>query len=71
MIVIETDHSRIKFSNDAIQKIESKMIEKLCNTVNIDGRNLTWRQVIRRDVNRLKRCICEDAPFEPFLYVSL
>ena len=63
----ETDHSRIKFSNDAIQRIESKMIEKLCDTVNIGDRKLTWRQVIRRDVNRLKKCVCEDAPFEPFL----
>lgn len=62
----QTDAGRIKFSNDAVQKIELKMISRLCETLTVGGRELTWRQVIRREVNKLKKCICEDAPYEGF-----
>lgn len=62
----QTDASRIKFSNDAIQKIELKMILRLCETLTVGGRELTWRQVIRREANKLKKCICENAPYEGF-----
>lgn len=62
----QTDAGRIKFSNDAVQKIELKMISHLCETLTVGGRELTWRQVIRREANRLKKCICEDAPYEGF-----
>lgn len=59
----ETNAGRIKFTNDAVQKIELKMISKLTEQVAIGGQTLTWRQVIRREANRLKKCICEDAPY--------
>lgn len=62
----QTDAGRIKFSNDAVQKIELKMISRLCETLTVSGRGLTWRQVIRREANKLKKCICEDAPYEGF-----
>lgn len=62
----QTDAGRIKFSNDAVQKIELKMISCLCETLTVGGRELTWRQVIRREANKLKKCICEDAPYEGF-----
>ena len=62
----QTDAGRIKFSNDAVQKIELKMISRLCETLTVGGRELTWRQVIRREANKLKKCICEDAPYEGF-----
>ena len=62
----QTDAGRIKFSNDAVQKIELKMISRLCETISLGDRELTWRQVIRREANKLKKCICEDAPYEGF-----
>ena len=62
----QTDAGRIKFSNDAVQKIELKMISRLCETLTVGDRELTWRQVIRREANKLKKCICEDAPYEGF-----
>ena len=62
----QTDAGRIKFSNDAVQKIELKMISRLCETLTVGDRELTWRQVIRRETNKLKKCICEDAPYEGF-----
>ena len=62
----QTDAGRIKFSNDAVQKIELKMISRLCETLTVGVRELTWRQVIRREANKLKKCICEDAPYEGF-----
>jgi len=62
----QTDAGRIKFSNDAVQKIELKMISRLCETLTVGGRELTWRQVIRREANKLKKCICEDVPYEGF-----
>ena len=62
----QTDAGRIKFSNDAVQKIELKMISRLCDTLTVGSRELTWRQVIRREANKLKKCICEDAPYEGF-----
>lgn len=64
----QTDAGRIKFSNDAVQKIELKMISRLCETLTVGDRELTWRQVIRREVNKLKKCICEDAPYEGFVW---
>ena len=62
----QTDAGRIKFSNDAVQKIELKMISRLCEPLTVGGRVLTWRQVIHREANKLKKCICEDAPYEGF-----
>ncbi|MBE0496728.1 MAG: CRISPR-associated endonuclease Cas1 [Campylobacterales bacterium] len=60
----KTDAGRIRFSNEAVQKIEMRIIGKLTEQVRIGEQYLTWRQVIRREANRLKRCICEDAPYE-------
>gem|GEM_PF-3240746 len=42
------------------------MIARLGETVSLGGRNLTWRQVIRREANQIKKCICEDAPYDGF-----
>ena len=64
----QTDAGRIKFSNDAVQKIELKMIGRLGETVCLNGQNLTWRQVIRREANQIKKCICEDAPYEGLVW---
>ncbi|QKF61181.1 CRISPR-associated endonuclease Cas1 [Campylobacter curvus] len=64
----QTDAGRIKFSNDAIQKIEMKMISRLSETIALNGQNLTWRQVIRREANQLKKCICEDMPYVGFVW---
>ena len=63
----KSDSGRIRFSNDAIKKIELKMITKLTEQIKIGNQNLTWRQVIRREVNHLKKTICEYAPYEPFV----
>ena len=27
---------------------------------------LTWRQVIRREANQIKKCVCEGTAYEPF-----
>ena len=64
----QTDAGRIKFSNDAVQKIELKMIAKLGEGVLLNGQNLTWRQAIRREANQIKKCICEDAPYEGLVW---
>jgi len=63
----KTDSGRIRFSNDAIKKIELKMINKLTEQIKIGDQHLTWRQVIRREINHLKKTICEYAPYEPFV----
>ena len=64
----QTDAGRIKFSNEAIQKIGMKMISRLSETIALNGQNLTWRQVIRREANQLKKCICEDMPYVGFVW---
>ncbi|WP_170019630.1 CRISPR-associated endonuclease Cas1 [Campylobacter sp. RM16190] len=64
----ETNAGRIKFTNEAVQKIEMKMISKLTDQIEAGGQKLTWRQIIRREANRLKKCICENAPYEGFVY---
>ncbi len=66
----KTDSGRIRFSNDAIKKIEMKMIGKLTEQIYIGKQKLTWRQVIRREVNQLKKAICEYAEYEPFVLSS-
>lgn len=57
---------RLRFANEAIQTIELEMIKKLTTQITINKQRLTWRQVIRREVNRLKRNICEYSDYEPF-----
>ena len=64
----QTDAGRIKFSNDAVQKIELKMIARLGETICLNGQNLTWRQVIRREANQIKKYICEGAPYEGLVW---
>ncbi len=63
----KTDSGRIRFTNEAVKKIELKFIEKLTQQITIGEQKLTWRQVIRREVNRLKKTICEYSEYEPFV----
>jgi CRISPR-associated protein Cas1 len=63
-----TDAGRIRFSEDGLKTIERAIISKLTETVRVGKQTLTWRQVIRREVNHLKRTICEYAPYEPFIW---
>jgi len=66
----KTDSGRIRFTNDAIKKIEMKIIGKLTEQTMIGEQKLTWRQVIRREVNQLKKTICEYTDYEPFVLPS-
>ena len=63
----KTDSGRIRFTNEGIKKIELKIIKKMTQQVTIGEQKLTWRQVIRREVNRLKRNIVETSEYEPFV----
>ena len=63
----KTDAGRIRFSNDGIKKIESKIIKKMTEQITIGEQRLTWRQVIRREVNHIKRNIVETSEYEPFV----
>jgi CRISPR-associated protein Cas1 len=62
----KTDSGRIRFTNEGIKKIESKIIKKMTEQTSIGEQRLTWRQVIRREVNCLKRNIVETSEYEPF-----
>lgn len=64
----KTDSGRIRFTNEAIKKIELKMIQKLTDQTTIGKQKLTWRQVIRREVNQIKKSVCESAEYEPFVF---
>ncbi len=63
----KTDSGRIRFTNEGIKKIEMKVIQKMTEQTMIGEQSLTWRQVIRREVNRLKKCIVETREYEPFI----
>jgi len=63
----KTDSGRIRFTNDGIKKIEMKVIKKMTEQTMIGEQSLTWRQVIRREINRLKKCIVETKEYEPFI----
>lgn len=63
-----TNAGRIRFSNEAIKKIELRVIQKMTEQISINKQKLTWRQVIRREINHIKRTICEYAPYEAFVY---
>lgn len=62
----ETDAGRIRFTNESIQKIEKAMIARLSEPVSVGEQYLTWRQIIRREANRIKKCVVEGAPYEPY-----
>lgn len=64
----ETDAGRIQFGKEAVQKIELKMIEKLSSCANVVGQNLTWRQIIRREANQIKKYVCEGVPYEGLVW---
>lgn len=64
----KTDAGRIRFTNEAIQKIELKMITKLTESITVGKQKLTWRQVIRREANQIKKTISEGLAYEPFVY---
>ena len=64
----KTDSGRIRFTNDAIKTIEMTIIKKMTDQTTIGDQKLTWRQVIRRETNQLKRAICETSDYEPFIY---
>jgi CRISPR-associated protein Cas1 len=63
----KTDAGRIRFTNEGIKKIESKIIKKMTEQITIGEQRLTWRQVIRREVNRIKRNVVETSEYEPFV----
>lgn len=67
----ESDSGRLRIHKEAIKRIELRFIERLTSTIeiNIGGskQSLTWRQVIRREANRLKKCICEFSEYEGFI----
>ncbi len=63
----KTDNGRIRFSNEAIKKIELKIIKKMTEQTMIGEQKLTWRQVIRREVNQMKKSIVETAEYKPFI----
>jgi len=63
----KTNSGRIRFTNEGIKKIEMKIIKKMTEQTMIGEQKLTWRQVIRREVNRVKRNIVEGGEYEPFI----
>ena len=63
----KTDSGRIRFTNEAVKKIELKFIQKLTEQTTLGKQTLTWRQIIRREVNRLKKTICEYTEYQPFV----
>ena len=56
----------IRFKRDDIQKIELKIINKMYETIKINNQTLTLRQLIRREVNQIKKYIIEDVPYKCF-----
>ena len=62
----ETRSGLIRFKKEAIQTIELAMIDKLTSQIKIGDQRLTWRQIIRREINHIKRTICEYTPYIPF-----
>jgi len=63
----KTDSGRIRFTNEAIKKIELKIIGKLTEQITLGKQKLTWRQIIRREANQIKKSICESAEYTPFV----
>ena len=63
----KTDSGRIRFTNEAIKKIELTIIKKMTEQTMIGEQKLTWRQVIRREVNRIKKNIVETSEYKPFI----
>ena len=64
----QTNSGRIRFTNEAIKKIEQNIIKKMTTQITIGEQRLTWRQVIRREVNRIKRNVVETSEYEPFIH---
>jgi len=65
----QTNSGRIRFTNEAIKKIEQNIIKKMTTQITIGEQRLTWRQVIRREVNRIKRNVVETSEYEPFIFI--
>ncbi len=64
----KTDSGRFRFTNQAIQKIELKMINTLTKQISLGEQKLTWRQIIRKEVNKIKKTVCEYSEYHPFIH---
>ncbi len=64
----KTNSGRIRFTNDAIKSIEKSIIKRMTEQTIIGEQKLTWRQVIRREINQIKKSIVETSEYSPFIY---
>lgn len=61
-----TDHGIPVLKREGVKTVEMAVINKMTESVALGKQHLTWRQIIRREANRLKRCICETSEYVPY-----
>jgi CRISPR-associated protein Cas1 len=55
-----------RFTKEAIKKIELKFINRLQDSITIDNHTITIRQLIRKEINKIKKYIVEDIEYISF-----
>ena len=64
----KTNSGRIRFTNDGVKTIEKKIIKKMTEQIFIGEQRLTWRQIIRREANQIKKYIVEKNEYKAFIH---
>lgn len=63
---VETSEKGIVLGREALKTWFARYEKELDSTVSVDGESLTWRQIFRRQAERLARTLLEDEPYQAF-----
>lgn len=63
---VETPEKGVVLGRDALKTWFAHYEKELTATVSVDGESLTWRQIFRRQAERLARTLLEDEPYQAF-----
>jgi CRISPR-associated protein Cas1 len=62
-----TANGMVRFKPDALKTIEMKMIEAMTRPLTLGNQTTNYRQIIRREANRIKKTVVEGTPYEPYI----
>lgn len=62
----ETPEKGVVLSREALKTWFAQYEKELNSAVSVDGESLTWRQIFRRQAERLARTLLHDEPYQAF-----
>jgi len=63
---VETPEKGVVLSREALKTWFAQYEKELTSSLSLEGENLTWRQIFRRQAEQLARTLLEDEPYQAF-----